>query len=552
MKLSFRYFWFIAGFLIAVTIRVSAQEETDAGTKKERVEIRKKRNNRNGETEEGGSLIYSGKSKAMMVNLGSKKNDYIIVDWVKPTGENITLQDGHLEIKLKIFSSDVIGNENVVLYHNQERLGAKMEVSGLLGQQKEFNYASKVLLTEGVNEIIVKVTTDKLTKSSDPLIVHKNGKAVSMGRMGAAPRVENPSTTIYWWTAYDPVTLKGKPFASKEKNLPVKFKILTTEVLTKDGFLIHHNTKTLKPGPKASLERDYQGNYSFADVIELLDFGDLNEIYLSVSTHTDTVRSERLIVDFSPLRPNLHILSIGTETNLQYTLKDARDFARLFSSQGGATGNRIFNKILVDTLIGSHATAQEIKGTIEELKVRYFTGSISADDVILTFISSHGFLLNGDFRVQGDDYAPARQRSTSVSFKNEVVGILDDIPCKKIIMIDACHSGGARANPSDINFEISKLNSVAKGLTVFASSRGEEQSYEDPLWQNGAFTASIIKALSEGKADEDGNRIISLHELSGYVSKEVSSIVKNVKKRPQNPVLVNDELGDVAIYVMDR
>ena len=252
------------------------------------------------------------------------------------------------------------------------------------------------------------------------------------------------------------------------------------------------------------------------------------------------------------MRPNLHILSIGTETNLQYTLKDARDFARLFAGQGRARGNSIFNKVLIDTLFGAKATAHEIKGRIEELKVRYFTGSISPDDVILTFVSSHGFLLDGDFRLQGDDYSPARQRSTSVSFKNEVVNILEAIPCKKIIMIDACHSGGARANPSDINFEISKLNSIARGLTVLASSRGEEQSYEDALWQNGAFTASIIKGLRQAKADVDNNGIISMHELSLYVSREVAALVKTVKNRSQNPVLINDELGDVAIYVVDR
>lgn len=548
---SFICFLLATGLLLLVAISSLAQEDSPPGTNN-KVEIRKKKNREKEERNGDEKVVYSGKSKSVKVNLGSGKHDYILIDWVKPAGDNIVLQDGHLEIKLKIFSPDVIRNENVVVYHNQERLGSKMDVSGLLGDQKEFNYTNRILLAEGVNEIIVKITTATLTKSSDPLIVHKNGNKVSMRAMGAASTVDNSSTSVYWWTTFDPVTLHGKPYASKEKTLPVRFKILTNETLSLNSVRIRHNGQALNPGPKVSLEKDYQGNYSFADEIELLEFGDLNEIYLEVTTSKSTTRSEKLIVDYSPLRPNLHILSIGTETNLQYTLKDARDFARLFISQGGLAGNRIFSKVLIDTLIGSHATAQEIKGTIEELKVRYFTGSISADDVILTFISSHGFLLDGDFRVQGDDYSPARQRSTSVSFKDEVVGILEAIPCKKIIMIDACHSGGARANPSDINFEIKKLNSVEKGITVFASSRGEEQSYEDPLWQNGAFTASIIKALNAGKADADGNRIISLHELSAYVSKDVAVAVKNVKKRPQNPVLVNDELGNVAIYVMDR
>lgn len=543
--------WLITALLFLLAVCALAQDHPEGTRKSRHVDVRKARNNSVGQQNETGKIIFSGKSKSMTVNLDSKKQEYIIFDWVQPASENITLKDGRIDIRLKIFTSHPIRNEDVMVFHNQQRLGSKMDVSGLLGDQKEFNYENKVLLVEGVNEIAVQVTTAALTRTSDAIIVQKNGKAASLRPMGASSTA-NPLTSIYWWTAYDPLILNGKPYSSREKALPIKFKVLTAETLSKDNFVVRHNERIINPGPKASLERDYQGNYTFSDVVELLEFGDLNEVFLEVITPTATVRSEKLLVDYSPLRPNLHILSIGTETNLQYTLKDARDFARLFGRQGGAAGNRIFNKILIDTLIGSDATAQEIAGTIEELKVRYFTGSISPDDVILTFISSHGFLLDGDFRIQGDDYSPARQRSTSVSFKNEVVGILEDIPCKKIVMIDACHSGGARANPSDINFAINQLNSVAQGLTVFASSRGEEQSYEDPVWQNGAFTSSIIKALNGGKADADNNRIVSLHELSSYVSNEVASIVKKVKKRPQNPVLVNDELGDVAIYVIDE
>ena len=526
---------------------VLAQEPSTTSSRKENVELGKKKK---GKIKKDEPIVYSGKSQAVKVSLG-KKSDYILIDWVKPEPEAISLDNGFLDIKLKIFSDEAIQRENVVLFHNQERLGSKMDVAGLFGDQKEFNYSNRVALEEGINEIVVQVVTDKQKVSSAPLILHKKGTTISGQSMGVTTALKF-SGSIYWWTAYDPVALNGKPYTHKEKTLPIKFKILTTDSLDITYCLIHHNEKMLKPRAASALERDSQGNYSFTDVVDLLEIDGLNEIYLEVKTPSGSIKSEKLSVNFSPLRPNLHILSIGTETNLQYTLKDAKDFAKLFTGQGGTSGNRLFNKIYIDTLIGSTATAQEIKGTIEELKIRYYTGSISPDDVILTFISSHGFLLDGDFRVQGDDYSPARQRSTSVSFKNEVVGILEKIPCKKIVMIDACHSGGARDNIADINFEINKLNNAAKGLTVFASSRGEEQSYEDTMWQNGAFTESIIKGLSGGMADADGNRIISLHELSSYVSKDVSTIVKNVKKRPQNPILVNDELGDVAIYIADK
>src|SRR5690606_26879935 len=156
---------------------------------------------------------------------------------------------------------------------------------------------------------------------------------------------------------------------------------------------------------------------------------------------------------------------IGTETNLQYTLKDAQDFARLFSKQGGQIRKRLFNKISMDTLFGSKASASEIKGTIEELKIGYYTGSISTDDVILAFITSHGFLLDGDLRVQADDYSHALQRSTSVSFMQDIVNEMKDIPCKKYMNVDAYYSVGARDNAACLNFDIKKLQQIEKGMT---------------------------------------------------------------------------------------
>ena len=44
--------------------------------------------------------------------------------------------------------------------------------------------------------------------------------------------------------------------------------------------------------------------------------------------------------------------------------------------------------------------------------------------------------------------------------------------------------------------------------------------------------------------------MISLRELQSYVTSEVATMVKAVKNQPQNPVVINDELGDVSIYVI--
>ncbi|MBT1687585.1 caspase family protein [Dawidia soli] len=547
MKYTKCYCMLALAVMLAASVATHAQDGSD-GKKKTGLFGRKKKKEQG--TDGGVNEVSTGKSQSMTINIGGKKKDYILIDWSNAAGENIPLKDGQLEVQAKIFSTTALKPGNVVLYHNRQRSGARMDVSGLYGQQQEFNYTNRVALNEGANEIVLEVTTEKQSKKSEPLVVFRKGRTITIQSLGATRDTPRGVASVYWWTAYDPVLLNGQPYTTKEKALPLKFRILTPNNISLGQVRVVHNGKALPAGSESRLEKDSQGNFIFTGQVELAEQAGTNEVYLEVETNP-VARSERLQVAYSPFRPNLHILCVGTETNLAYTRKDARDFAGVFKNQGAPGGNRLFSKILVDTLVGDHASAQEIRGTLEEFKVRYYTGSIGPDDIILAFISSHGFILDGDFRIQGDDYAPTRQRSTSVSFRQEIVGILEEVPCKKIIFVDACHSGGARANPADINFEISKLNAAKKGLTVFASSRGEEQSYEDPQWKNGAFTRAIIQGLTLGRADADKNHIVTLHELHTFVSKEVATVVRKVKNRAQNPVLVKDDLGDVALYVTD-
>jgi len=129
---------------------------------------------------------------------------------------------------------------------------------------------------------------------------------------------------------------------------------------------------------------------------------------------------------------------------------------------------------------------------------------------------------------------------------------LKEINCKKLVFVDACHSGaGEKFNIADLNYEIEKLNKITTGLTTFVSSQGDELSYEDSAWKNGAFTEAIIKGLSEGEADLDKNYIVTVNELSSYLTAEVPRMVLDKKGKPQNPKLLSNDLGDVAIYFIN-
>src|SRR5688572_2575572 len=129
------YIIFALLFLLTSTGGVWAQK----GRSSKRLFFKQKKDKKLKDT-----LVYSGRSQSMSVNLGGRKKNYIIIDWIQPGEGPVTLVNGSLPIKLKIFSPILIHAEDVTVYHNQKLVGSKMDVSGLFGQQNEFNYSNRI------------------------------------------------------------------------------------------------------------------------------------------------------------------------------------------------------------------------------------------------------------------------------------------------------------------------------------------------------------------------------------------------------------------------
>lgn len=489
-----------------------------------------------------GKQEHVGESSAKPIEIRPKdRAKYIVVDWITPSQLSGNELKGKVDIELKIFSSAPVLKEHLSLYIDGKKEGGKADEVNLFSTKYEFTYKNSLTLPPGDHSIQVEVKNEAGISRSQPM----NVKVVSGGsNLPAREQV------FVYWSSPDPLELEGKPFVLNSRELELSMTILSPSPIGLSQIQIFLNDRKLAPTPRAVL-RGTDKKFTFRDYLQFDESQPISKIYLKVFINGQEYRSEALLVDYSPFRPNLHMLSIGTKTNLQYTIKDAQDFAKLYEGQGLGNGHRIFSSINVETLTGESATARDIQIRIEKLLTRATTGVIDSNDVVVLFISSHGFIDEGDFRLQGNDYDPGARRSTSVSYKEDILKILDRIPCKKIVFIDACHSGGARANVADINFEIQKLNSKKKGTTVIVSSKDSQESYEDVAWENGAFTEAIIRGMGYGLADMNKNKIVTIQELYTWLSQQVPIMVNQVKKKAQNPVMINNELGDVAIFVLD-
>jgi tetratricopeptide (TPR) repeat protein len=259
-----------------------------------------------------------------------------------------------------------------------------------------------------------------------------------------------------------------------------------------------------------------------------------------------------LNVGYQPQKPNLHILSIGPSfPNLKYTTKDATDFADLFQGQ-----TKLYNQRNINVLKNDKATASKIKTEMSRLKLQYKGSVVSSQDVVIIFISSHGIVLDDDqqVRIKGADYDAVDKEATTVAF-TEMIDRLDEIECKKIVFIDACFSGvldpkllASKSETSQL--EVAKalkiLTQKQNGWTIFSSS-GNEVSWEHPDWQNGAFTEAIIEGLKYGKADYDGNKIVTTTELYRYLNLRVPKLNTDKGFPIQYPQMTNN-LGELPIF----
>lgn len=215
---------------------------------------------------------------------------------------------------------------------------------------------------------------------------------------------------------------------------------------------------------------------------------------------------------------SFYVVSVGIcdykyINDLKKTENDARSIAELYRTH---TNN-------VKTLLGAQATHDNILATLKS----YFAQA-GTDDIVVFFFSGHG----GKGGLCAYD---TKGKNTMVTYTEVQQAIRSCRATNKQLLIDACYSGGLRANTKSSSEEPASsqpLVSNTEGVMLFLSSRSGETSQENRWSDNGFFTQYLVKGI-KGAADSDGDRIITAKEIFTYVSQNVSERTK----KKQNPVM---------------
>ncbi|MFY0687418.1 MAG: caspase family protein [Cyclobacteriaceae bacterium] len=241
---------------------------------------------------------------------------------------------------------------------------------------------------------------------------------------------------------------------------------------------------------------------------------------------------------------DLHVLNVGIDKylNPNYNLNYAFSDASAFSTQIANGAGNIFENVYIHGVYDRDATKVKIISKFKEI-----ASYAKPQDVFVFYYAGHGtidldnatqsyFLVPSDVtQLYGQSQILEKKAISAAELKQ----LFAQIPAQKqLILLDACHSGGAteyfamRGSPQEK--AIVQL-ARSSGTVMLAASGSQQYAIEFDQLGHGVFTYSLLEGLS-GKADggeKDGK--ITVNELKAYMEDIVPQISEKYGASAQFP-----------------
>lgn len=239
---------------------------------------------------------------------------------------------------------------------------------------------------------------------------------------------------------------------------------------------------------------------------------------------------------------SLYILSVGINEykNSRYNLNYARPDAKSFTKKVIENGSKMFKSIRKTEIYDTEATRENIIKGFESV-----ISQAKPEDVFVFYYAGHGtldedndneyYLVPTDITKLYGDQAQLQEKGISADdLKNYLAKIK---PQKQLVLMDACHSGGAiksinvRAAASEEKAIVQLAR--ASGVVMIASSGTQQFASEFDALQHGVFTYALLEAL-DGEADA-GDDKVTVNELKIFMEERVPELSNKYGGKPQYP-----------------
>ena len=170
------------------------------------------------------------------------------------------------------------------------------------------------------------------------------------------------------------------------------------------------------------------------------------------------------------------------------------------------------------------------------MEIEKIFSNCQKNDLVLLYFSGHGIKDdNGNLYLASSQTCkhPNGQLITSTTVAASFVHhIMDKSPSRRqVIILDCCFSGafarGMRVK-NDGNVDI-KNQLGGEGRVVLTSSNSTQYSFEEQASNHSIYTRYLVEGIENGKADLDGDGMISVDELHEYTRMKMQAIAPKIK-----------------------
>jgi WD40 repeat protein len=230
----------------------------------------------------------------------------------------------------------------------------------------------------------------------------------------------------------------------------------------------------------------------------------------------------------------LHVLTIGISDygekapnlKLNFAARDAQDVANaLLNTQEGGLYAEVMPMFLPDD-------KADRAGIFEALaKMDINMTSSAGQDLAVVMFSGHGTMIDNQFYLvpygADDEGTTARLKASAIpatEFKSEIEKLARH--GRVLVLLDACRSAGLIGGPANALPAAETLRAVMNtgNVTVLTSSSKDKVSREDEKWGHGAFTKTLLDALSDSDVDTNRDGVISMSDLTAYIEKRLKTL----------------------------
>lgn len=280
-----------------------------------------------------------------------------------------------------------------------------------------------------------------------------------------------------------------------------------------------------------------------------------------VGTKTDVTASSDLVVRRvnppPPRQRKMYLLAVGINRYadpkvppLEFSTSDARAFCEVLRQHSRG----LYDIVAETLLLNQQVTPTAWRQSLEQMR-RRMRDQVGPDDLLVLFLAGHGWedVRSGQYFFIGHEFRMANLgRSYEGCLSWDDFRLLADIPCRKLVFLDTCHSGALQP-PRSRNLKAAIRRLQEDVIFTVAASKGGQLAAEHPDWKHGVFTKCLLDAL-KGKDIPAARPEITLNDVVRYVESMVPRVTSSLTQgaRTQEPVAAPDNLLPYAKIPLTR